>query len=50
MANRNEEFSLPNNNDKDSNKIDRELVTRTRSRRISRPYNWGDKFPETAHL
>ena len=39
VDNRDDEFGLPNDDAKDSNKNKEKLVTRTRSRRISRSYN-----------
>ena len=39
VANRDDEFSLTNNNTQDSNEIKEELITYTRSGRIGRSYN-----------
>ena len=50
IANREDEFRLPNDNNDNSHEHEEKLVIQTRSRRISRPCNWAEKFPKTAHL
>ena len=39
IANRYNEFGLPNNEAEDNNEVREELVTRIRSRRINKPHN-----------
>ena len=49
VADRDDEFGMPNSDDDDDDEAN-EVVTTTRSGRISKPYDWAKKFPETANF
>ena len=49
VVDNNDEVAIENRDDEFAAEPVEDGVTRTRSGRISHPYNWADKFPETAH-